>query len=291
MVSMTAKNTFTAVVLLCCACGLVACSDKKAALDSEPSLEQSDVLVTVNGQAITSRDLARTTEKLFASPAAQAFALDIEAKALESMVMMTVIAQASAGSLDQESIADIDSKVARYREELLVESYLRVNADVTPPTRVEIEQFYNDNLEAYGKKTIRKFTAVRAKNETAESDKLKLTQALNDFRAAPSWDKQISASANGFALEIVAGSTDLPGMDAALLNVVNSLDKSETSKVVYVSGKPQVIRVNNVLELQAQPLNEVEASIRKTLAARKLKNQLRDMYQKLKESANIVYSE
>lgn len=267
---------------------LLACQDdNKTSTNTQP---EPETLVTVNQQAITAIDLDVMTEKMFARDVALAQGQQLQEKALESMVMMLLIAQAGERQASTQELAEIDAKTQRYREELLAEMYLRNNANVAPPTAQDIQQYYSDNKALFGEKDIHYFELVRTTSKpkaAALKNQLEILSTLNQ----DNWLQQTaSLKQQTRQYEVVSANTALPNLSPSLLRSVNALAEGEVSKVIMINQNPHVVRKVKTLTKEAAPLAEVRDRIRRTLAAKKLKEQVKTVSQTLMQQADIVYA-
>jgi hypothetical protein len=248
-------------------------------------------LVTVNGQPITDVDLSVTTKKLFSrSPASLVFSADIKNKALESMVMMMVIAQAGERQASEQQLEEVDAKVRRYREELLTEIYLRQHGNVAPPTQIEIANYYENNKALFGEKPLQHIAIVRAKTRVSGAELQQTLQRIQSLRDRSDWstvatDLQFEDS----AVEYLTATTDIPQLDKTLLRVADALEEGEVSNIAYIDNKPHIVKLLKTTTKRASPLETVSDRIRKTLAAKKLRQQIKSLSDELLTTAEVVY--
>lgn len=266
---------------------LLGCGEDKVAELSDSS---SNVLVRVNGHPITDVDLTVTTDRLFARGATSHYAEGVREKALESMVMMMAIAQQSEAKASVEELQEIDAKSRRYREELLTELYIRKFADVTPPSEKQIADYYEANRALFGEKPVKQFDLVRTKHKP-EGDALSASLERLNGLSAKTWAEHIIKMKNDNDMfEVVSSTTDVPNLDRALLRVVAGLQEGQISNVVYLNDQPQIIMLVKETKKNARPLHEVRNTIRKTLAAQKLKQHIKDVSAEILVGANVQYT-
>lgn len=265
-----------------------------SACQQEPVPEKSSsatTLVTVNGQAITDVDLLVTMEKLFSrGPAAPLFSAEIEGKALESMVKMMVIAQAAEREASEQQLEEVDAKVRRYREELLTEIYLRQHGNVAPPTQAEIIDYYENNKTLFGEKPIKHIAVIRTKAQPANSELQSVLQQIQLVREKDDWSNlAANLKTQNSPLEYLTLTTDIPQLDKSLLRATDSLEQGQVSNVVYIDNRPHLVKLLKVTTQSAQPLETVKNQIRKTLAAKKLKQQIKTISDQLLAKAEVIY--
>jgi len=263
---------------------LVSSCQKKVetAADGGSKKVEPNLLATVNGKKITESDLALMEEKYFSNLVAGDRIEQVKAKTLESMVMMMTIAQEAESKLTAEQRLAVNTKLTRYKEELLVDVYLRNSANVVPPNESEMLDFYNKNKDLYGEKTIKTFEILRVTG--VSNNKLPVhLKALEEYRSKEQWANLPSG------YERLESSTGTSGLSSTITNAVASLAKGQVSKVVYLNKMPQIVRVMEELELPARPFPEVRERIRKTLAAKKLKLELKRISNDLLAKADVKY--
>jgi len=274
------------MILLCLSTWTIAACNQEAKLPVGDASTKSDILVTVNGDGISQAEVVLTTEKLFSKVNAQTFAKDIENKALESMVMMMALAQESESKANADELRVIDVKVKRYREELLTDIYLRKYADMLPPTESEIRDYYDRHPARFGKKEVRHFDIARAVTKPNETQLASVLAQLQDLRDRTDW---LAAKNSSGLVEVLSSSSDVPQLDAKILSVAKQMAKGETSAVVYIDGKPLLLRINDVSKVDARPFVQVKESIRKTLSANKVKQQVKVLSAKILNNADVKY--
>jgi len=263
---------------------LVSSCQKKVetAADGGSKKVEPNLLATGNGKKITESDLALMEEKYFSNIVAGDRIEQVKAKALESMVMMMAIAQEAESKLTAEQRLAVNTKLTRYKEELLVDVYLRNSANVVPPNESEMLDFYNKNKNLYGEKTVKTFEILRVTG--VSNNKLPVhLKALEEYRSKEQWANLPSG------YERLESSTGTSGLSSTITNAVASLAKGQVSKVVYLNKMPQIVRVMEELELPARPFPEVRERIRKTLAAKKLKLELKRISNDLLAKADVKY--
>src|SRR3954470_22527960 len=94
-------------------------ADKKVSLPGEDK-----VLAKVGASSITQYDVDRTARETFGKDTAAQLDPGVKKRLLESLVQARAIAQAREKELAPVEVAEVDRKVAAYREEVLVRQYL-----------------------------------------------------------------------------------------------------------------------------------------------------------------------
>lgn len=251
-----------------------------------------DALVSVNGVVISQVDLAVTKARLMPESTLASLGNAADKKALESLVMMSVIAQKSEALAQPDALALINAKTRQYREELLTEAYMREHANVQAPSEQEVADFYQSNKALFGERPVKQFSIVRAVNTPKDQQLATVLDQLRVIKQQEDWAEMSTSLAKNPLLEKIDNTSDAgPQLKHDILRVVEKLDQGDTSSIVFVDGKPHLIRVTKASIKKAAPLAQVRSNIRKALAAKKLKQQLKAVAGELTADADIKYFE
>ncbi len=252
---------------------------------------KSPVLATVNGEAITQRDVVLATEKLFSSQSNLAKSEKVKKRALESMVMVVALSQESQKKATEDELLSVETKVKRYREELMTELYLRKYAEITPPTESELLGYYENNLDQFGEEVVKEYSLIRTKTKPIENDQADILNRLKAFKNQSDWvaiGGQLKKTADK-DFELVSGTSDVSGLDKQLKALLNNLDVDQVSNVVFIDKKPHLVKVTKQFNKDARPYFEVKNKIKKILTAKNLKQQIKVVSDKVVANSEVEY--
>ncbi len=277
--------------LLCLILTVSACQRSTDEKETTATAQEADpVLVKVNGQPITQRDLDVATLRLVG--AARMAQLDDEArnKILESLVMSRVISAAAEAEITPENKDRIDRQTRDYREELLVKQYLRDHVEPQPVTQEMVKAHYEKYPERYGAIVIREYQLLAASDKPEGAARQNLLKALNDAKNQKDWAVFAnSLKKQGYAVTLKQGKSTEQVLHQQLQLVMSSLKLNETSRPFLIDGVPQVVRITAETKGTPRPLSEVSAEIRKALLPGQLTIAVKEVTEELKKTASIEY--
>jgi hypothetical protein len=250
----------------------------------------SEVLATVNGDKITAAELDITLQRMLGNRAAEMVSAEAEQKALTSLVMMRALAQQQEDAADDEELALIDIKTRHYRDELLVESYLRAHAVPDMPTENDIRAYYEQHPEQFGAAPVRTYEILQSNAVPNGGQLSKILQAMADAKQQRDWRAYAARlKAQALPLIYIQGRTDGPPLPAGLSQVVTSLSVNQLSDVFYLEQKPHLLRVVAITTPPARPLAEVRLQIRKALAVQHMKKAIAAAAEEVLKDSDVEY--
>ena len=281
------KYLLQLMVIMSVALGLVSCSKNKT---DETVAEVDPVLVKVGAQSITEKDLDIAVLRLLGPARMTQIDETARKKILESLVLSKVISQAAEAEMDAETKDSIERKVRSYREEILVKQYLRDHVEPQPVTQAMVKEHYEKYPERYGAVVTQTFQLLSATKKLTGEARQELLKALGDAEKAKDlrrYSKKLIAKKQ--AVTFREGKSNDKLLQKQLQQVLSTLKLNQTSRVFFIDGIPNVVRITAEKKQQARPLSEVSASIRKSLLPGQLKVAIKEVAEKLKNSKNIEY--
>ena len=265
------------LTLMLCAVTLAAgCSKRDSSADGT-------VLARVADRTVTDRDVENTLDKMFGDAAALADAGASE-KAMESLVSLHAIAAAQEKTMGKTDLGELERKVFHYREELLMQAYVREHSQDLSVSEAEVKAYYDKHPELFGATEVRRFETLAA-GSSGSGD---AAQALQAATADANW-KALAAASQG-RLVYAAAATDGPSLNARIASTVRTLKAGQASDVLFVDGAMLRIRLTEVLRLPAKPLAEVRSDVRRTVAARKTRDRIRELAESVRKETKIKYT-
>lgn len=267
---------------------LFACQQQEE--PSSISDSTAGTLVTVNGQVISEGDLDVMTEKMFARNNQVFQSQDVREKALESMIMMSLIAQEGEKSISRNMLDEVNAKSRFYREELLAEQYIREHVDVLPPSEAQIQAYYDSNRALFEKKAVHYFDFISTRFKPEPNALKDYTDELSGLKNGAWYEEIEHLKRQTEVYEVISTHTTQPGLHKSMLQAVGQLAEGETSSVVMINNKPYVFYLAKVQAGKQVPLLQVKDRIRKILAAQTLKAHVKQISEKLMEQSSIIYA-
>lgn len=253
--------------------------------------DDSKVLATVNGTAISERQLRLHVEKRFADSDALLADAEVSLKVLESLVAGKSMAVLAKAELDQTELELIAFETARFEEAALSKAYLKKHVDVSPVTNDMVSAYYQKHPEKFGGQKIKTIEMVSSQGQLNETERDQWLKAIAGFTEKSNWIKQTSTLNKKLPIrfqqiEVVEG---LLAPD--LEKIVAGLNKGQKSNVSFLKDGITVVRVTGLRETPAKPLSEVSTVIRKSLAPIKLKEAVKKVSEKALSQVKVTYAE
>lgn len=281
-------------VLLLTGCDRSSSTDAAKVHDSQTSAidpaQRGARVASVDGNPIFELDLRVHLRKLLGEDGLERLTDDVRRKALDSLVMTRVIAGTAQKELTDEAQARLDAQVNLYRDQLLVNEYLREHSAPEPVSSSMVAEYYRNNPELFGGGHERSFELIIATSAPAAPQRDALLRAFRDVRQSTDWPSQVQRlQKQGFELEYRQASNDDPVLPVPLRSVVSSLEVEQTSEPGMVQRRPYLVRVLGDQERVPRPLAEVSADIRSRLAPNQVKKAVRTIADPLMKVAKVEY--
>lgn len=273
--------------------GLTACQSPS---DSEPEQTAAlagdgEVLVRVDGEAITAYDLELSVNSLLGPEQGAMLDDGGRRKLLESLVLSRLMARAAAAELSAEDTAKLDKQVAAYREQLLAKQYLKAHAAPGPVTDEMVKTYYEEHPEQFGGGRERHYRLLMATPDAVTGRETAM-QILKDAQDRDDWADYVRAmSAKGHKIQLREGAVDAGLLHPQLLALLNQTAVNSVSAVTFIDGQAYVARIDKEVEKQPRPLAEVSAEIRRALVPVQLKKAIEQVGDGLRKSAKIEYAD
>jgi len=209
---------------------------------------------------------------------------------LESLVSARAIALAEEALLSPERRAALEKKVAAYREQVLVNDYLRERAAPEPVTNEMVKRYYDEHPEKFGGTSARAFEMIFTERAPSEPERNALIGALKDAGSQKDWRKWTDELRKK-KLPVVFrdGTSDAKLLDARLASLMAPLAPGKASSLSFVEGRAYVVRVTSESHSAGRPLAEVSGEIRQTLAPIQLKKAVKSASERALKDAKVVF--
>ncbi len=261
---------------------MVGCRDQ---IEAPPG----DVLAKVNGIPVTASDFEQAALKAYGDNYQEELPPHTRKALIESLVLAKAIAQAAEQSLTPEENALIQARARGYKEELLIQKYLKDKVRVDPVTQEQVRDYYQNHLEAFGKRKKIFYEMAISRNPVGFSER---PSYLKAFDRAPEKDWQAWAdqlTAQGVPAEHKKGVYENQRFTKTLSTLLLSLNEKEVSGPVFIDSRLYRVKVDRIEQVEPQPLNAVASEIRRKLAPMAVKNALEKVKADLLHQAEITY--
>jgi hypothetical protein len=268
--------------------GVSACNHKAPAA---AKLAGDDaVLAEVEGTQITKYDVELAIKSMFGESGAGQLDEASKKRVLESLVQSRAMASKRAQELSAQETAELERKVAVYREELLVKQYLIAHTKPEGVSTQMVEAYYAQHPEQFGGKHTRAYELIASTRELLDAERGCVITALKDPGAHkdwPAWVAELQKKNLPVSYQRGAGTDAV--LHPSLQTLVTRLGIGESSALTFVQGRAYVLRVTGETQAPAKPLSEVSAEIRKTLVPVQLKKSVKEASDQVLKSAKVVY--
>jgi hypothetical protein len=262
------------------------------------------VLARVDGLPITESDLDRLVYRIGGEGTealvSQALSSDENRKKmLESLVSSRAMAILEEKQLSAEQKNDLDKKVAAYREELLVKSYLQEHADIQPVSNDMVKTYYAENALEFAEEPQYRFEVLTSYGEVTEDQRKEILNALATAKNTKDWKaleqkliknklpiKHQTAKARPGLL-----SADIRALleKTAPVSEISAINKTPRVSDVDVKQTIKVVRVLEITPGAVKPIAEVSANIRKRLAPIMMKQAVAEASLEARKNVDISY--
>lgn len=265
-------------------------SDSRVYDDVTQSDNAGVVLATVDGENIYESDLQSVLVNLFGEYRALQMDEESRKRALDSLVTSHLLAKQALASLPEESIAEIESKTRRYRENLLVNSYMLTKIDKTPLSNEAIRKYYDNNLEKFGQSTIKQYQLLTTRSDLPEELRDKYMSLVAGTRTSGNLaDIKSVLQQNGFDVQLTSAELNENTVDKRLYRFINAQPINVLSDLSFIAGRPYVVNVQAGKTIAAKPLTQVSDSIRKSLMLQRLKDAIKQHSAEILANAEVEY--
>ena len=299
------KNIFNFAVISCVLLSLASCAKKSAEdVESPASVntgekilssfeikgDSSEVVAKVNNTLITYNDLERMTERTLKGAELFDLGSDVQDKILQSMVASRVMAQAAIAELENDELETMQRDVRDYREQLLVKSYLKKNANPQPITQEMVKTYYESNIEKFGGGKVKSYELIAGLSGVSEKERNSIISVLGEANKKNDWQAYANElRGKGFKVRYLKGQLKKDLLDSRLQTTLDKLRPGVAAKIVFVDGVPYLPRVISIEDGVAKPLGEVSSEIRRILLPQQLKISIKELSESLLKTADVEY--
>lgn len=247
----------------------------------------SPVVAKVDDSLITQEQLNYQINKIVGDKAALFGGIQLQDKVLDSMISSRAMAQLMEQELSPEEKRELELKLQSYREELLVNQYIKLHAEPQPVTIEMVKGYYEENKDEFGGITERTFEYVSSKGNLSEQQRDDVIAGLSSLADVSDWkvaaDKLQKA---GVPIEHKRAVVNVGILEQPLKSLVMSTKPGSVSGV-HMGSKIMRVRVVSERKYPPKPLAQVSADIREMLAPIMLKKSLKALSKEAKSQVEI----
>lgn len=273
-------------LILACMLMLVAC-DKDG---GEPVVvEKGAMLAEVNGNRIYQQDLDLALVDMFGEY--QASMLDPEGRktALQSLVASKAMVDMASKAMDSEVLQAIDNKAQRYRENLVINAYVKNNIVAEPVSNQMVEDYYSSHLEKFGQETLRQYQLLSSETNMTPDVRDRFLQAFDGVKQKNPEEIHKLLRKQGFDVSYHQGITGESNIPARLRDFIAAQPLNQLSAISFIDGRPYAVLVVKEVVKPARPLAQVSQDIRKSLAMVQLKKEIKKLSEQALQQATVIY--
>jgi hypothetical protein len=287
----TGKWAFVAIGIAIVA--LVGAAVWKARHEAAPAAKlpgEETVLATVNGLPITQYEVDRAIDSSLGDYTQSQLGKDGRRKILESLVATRAIAEAQEKALSPERALAIERKIDAYREQVLVNEYLKKHAPPEPVSSEMVKKYYDEHPERFGGTQTISYGMVFTERAPTEAERKGVLDALNAVASEKDWRDWVEdARKKGKPLTYREGILDPKALEPRLAALVKSVPAGGVSAVSFIEGKAYIVRVTGSEAGALRPLSEVSADIRRELMPIQARDAVKKASEQVLKGAKVEY--
>jgi hypothetical protein len=290
------KRLFKTAGFLLIGCITVSCSESESTgpdttATTEAEVEKGEVLATVDGVPIYDMELHELMVSMFGEYRVLTMDDKARRRALDSLIASHVLAEEAEIRLDPEQVEKIDIKARQFKKNLLINTYMRDYVDLSTVNENTIAEYYENNLELFGKKRIKQYRILSSRDTLPEDQRNRLILAMAKTVDMSLEQKHAVLAKAGFNLQISQNELNKQYLDEKLYAFIDAQQVGRVSELTFIGGKPFVVEVVSERESQPKPLAEVKETISKSLVLARLKAAIKEKSAQVLAKSKVVYSE
>jgi Skp family chaperone for outer membrane proteins len=249
----------------------------------------SVLLAEVNGRKVYQQELEFSLNDIFGEY--QTSRLDAQArrKALQSLVASHAMADIALTKLQANQLLKIEAKARRYRENLLINAYVKKNMVQQPITNAMIEDYYNSHLVKFGQQTMREYELLNTRDKLPSSIRDKFLSAFEKLRQFKPEKIQKQLKKQGFDVVYHKGISGENLLAPKVRNFIQAQKAQQLSNITFIEGRAYAVMPGEDIEQPAKALSEVRDNIRKSLAMMQVKNTIKILSESALKQAKVLY--
>ncbi|WP_396589149.1 hypothetical protein [Bermanella sp. R86510] len=244
--------------------------------DANKEVDESKVVARVGDEYILQTEFDYHLNKLLGLKVIQATD-SVKRKVLESIVISKLMSQKQLNGMSKQEHIELETKLNAYKEDVLTKMYLEESIKPVPPTKEQVLDYYNNNLDKFGGGN---YASVEYWSLGSDCSIDKTKQTKSEIKA--------QLSKNECYFERSTRNENLSNLAKELKVSENNLEKGKAYWITH-GGEQQVLFVNSLETKNAKPLIEVASDIRKMLAPMQLRQAIEDEKKTLIRDMEVEY--
>lgn len=294
---------FTLTIMTLLLSLLLACdSGSESQLSAEKdkvSFEAGDVLATIDGVEIRESQLETVIVNMFGEYKAAQMDAQSRNRVLDSMLAGYALSKMALVNLPEKNIKTIEEKTRRYRENLLINTYMLTKMDASDLSSEKIKSYYEANLDKFGKQAVKEYQLLTTRTELAEESRDKYLAVISNYINNEKLPKKLLAikqllekqpELQNYDVQLHSGVLHKNLLNPHLYTFINAQALNEVSEITFINNKPYLVIITAEKTINAKTLSEVRDTIRKSLILKQLQQTIKEHSADALTKSNIVYS-
>lgn len=266
---MTARASHGLIALLtlfvCASCAQRDDAGESAAAPASPPATASPVLVTVDGEPITQRDVESSAGETLGALGKVMLEGANRRTILQGLVTRKAMAKLEEKQLDVVEREAMEADVRAYRERLLARRYIERHATSLDPSEQDVKAYYESHAERFGARSLKTFEMLATDFSKAGPSRTERLRMLKEIETSPDWAEQSKLPAYTGWARHVRGSSELGSLAAPLRKKIQGLSKDDPAAIVLAREQAYMVRVTGVTVREPRGLDVVRHEIKETL--------------------------
>lgn len=277
------------ILLLIITSVLLSCDNGSGSNDVN---RKDKVIATVDGENIYESELESLLINTFGEDKVRQIDDASKKRALDSLIASNLLVKRAVSTLPKSSLDAIDAKTAHYRDNLLISEYMHERVDKTGISEDEIKNYYDSNLDKFGKTTVKQYQLLSTSERLPEELRDKFISLVSDSRSTGDISViKKTLEKNGFVIRLTQAELDESITENRLYHYINSQQINLVSELIFIDGHPYIVNVTSEKAITGKSLAQVREVIRKSLMLQRLRAAIKQHADELVSNANVEYRE
>ena len=253
---------------------------------------QGKLLATIDDREIHEQELQSLLVDMFGEYRASTMDEASRKRALQSLISSYALAKKATTELTAINLSEIDMKAMRYRQNLLINGYMKTKIDPASLSHAHIKKYYEKNLSKFGMATVKQYQILTTQNKLPEELRDKYMSLVSSNRKSGGLENINAAlKQQGFDVQLQTANLNKELLDERLYQFINAQKLNTLSELTFINGKSYLIKIVAEKVLPAKPLAEVSDLIRKSLLLEQLRDAIKIQSESVLAESNVVYIE
>jgi hypothetical protein len=211
-------------------------------------------------------------------------------KALEGLVASRAMALDMEKYLSDQERQELEKDIAAHREKLLVNKYLKKHTNVSPVTDEMVEDYYHKHPERFGGEKERVYEMVFTNRNLNTVEREKVLSLLETLKTKTHWKDALEEKQVGrYGLVYKSGQAQETVLTPELREIMAQLNTKEPAQIMFLKGRPYMMRLVSEKSKDPIPLMQVKQQIRQQLGTVQLKKAVQQAREQVLHNVEIEY--